>query len=83
VDDAGKIVREAKVASELEALLQVLRNTIYRFKRVGLICSAGVCRVHSITSSARASRLRLRVGDQLEFLLGGTADRRASERFNP
>jgi transposase len=36
VDDAGKIVREAKVASELEALLQVLRNTIYRFKRVGL-----------------------------------------------
>ena len=36
VDDAGKIVREARVASELEALLQVLTNTIYRFKRVGL-----------------------------------------------
>src|SRR6201985_3666780 len=36
VDDAGKIVREARVASELEALLQVLRNTIYRLKRVGL-----------------------------------------------
>jgi transposase len=36
VDDAGKIVREAKVASELEALLQVLGNSIYRFKRVGL-----------------------------------------------
>ena len=36
VDDAGKIVREAKVASEPEALLQVLGNTIYRFKRVGL-----------------------------------------------
>jgi transposase len=36
VDDAGKIVREAKVASEPEALLQVLTNTIYRFKRVGL-----------------------------------------------
>jgi len=34
VDDAGKIVREARVASEPEALLQVL--TIYRFKRVGL-----------------------------------------------
>jgi hypothetical protein len=29
VDDAGKIVREARVASEPEALLQVL--TIYRF----------------------------------------------------
>jgi transposase len=36
VDDAGKIVREVKVASEPEALLQVLTNTIYRFKRVGL-----------------------------------------------
>ena len=34
VDDAGKIVREARVASEPEALLQVL--TIYRFQRVGL-----------------------------------------------
>src|SRR5260370_37928878 len=34
VDDAGKIVREARVASEPEALLQVL--TIYRFKRIGL-----------------------------------------------
>src|SRR5258707_10560328 len=36
VDDAGKIVREARVASEPEALLQVLTNTSYRFKRVGL-----------------------------------------------
>ena len=36
VDDAGKIVREARVASEPEALLQVLTNTIDRFKRVGL-----------------------------------------------
>jgi transposase len=32
----GKIVQEARVASEPEALLQVLTNTIYRFKRVGL-----------------------------------------------
>jgi transposase len=36
VDDAGKIVREARVASEPEALLQVLTNTFYRLKRVGL-----------------------------------------------
>src|SRR5262249_3084741 len=36
VDDAGKIVREARVASEPEALLQVLTNILYRFKRVGL-----------------------------------------------
>jgi len=36
VDDAGKIVRETRVASEPEALLQVLTSTIYRFQRVGL-----------------------------------------------
>src|SRR5262245_22362724 len=36
VDDAGKIVREARVASEREALLQVRTNILYRFKRVRL-----------------------------------------------
>jgi transposase len=36
VDDAGKIVREVRVASEPEALLQVLTNNTFRFKRVGL-----------------------------------------------
>ena len=36
MDDAGKIVREARAASEPEALLQVLTNTLYRLKRVGL-----------------------------------------------
>ena len=36
VDDAGKIVREVRVASEPEALLQVLANNTYRFKRIGL-----------------------------------------------
>src|SRR5260370_12603309 len=36
VDDTGRIVREVKVASEPEALLQVLGNPIYRFKRIGL-----------------------------------------------
>jgi transposase len=34
VDDAGRIVREVKVASEPEALLPVLTN--YHFKRIGL-----------------------------------------------
>jgi transposase len=34
--DADKIVREARVANEPAALLQVLTNTIDRFKRVGL-----------------------------------------------
>jgi len=36
VDEVGKIVREVKVASEPAALLAVLRNATYRFKRIGL-----------------------------------------------
>src|SRR5213596_934563 len=36
VDDAGKIVREVKVASEPGALLAVLTNSSYRLKRIGL-----------------------------------------------
>ena len=34
VDDTGKIVREVKVASEPEALLAVLKNSAYHFKRL-------------------------------------------------
>src|SRR5712672_3160840 len=36
VDDTGRIVREVKVGSEPEALLKVLGNPAYRFKRIGL-----------------------------------------------
>ncbi len=36
VDGTGKIVREVKVASEPEALLPVLTNPSYHFKRIGL-----------------------------------------------
>ena len=36
VDGTGRIVREVKVASEPEALLHVLINPIYQFKRIGL-----------------------------------------------
>ena len=36
VDDTGRILREVKVTSDPEALLQVLRNPAYRFKRIGL-----------------------------------------------
>ena len=36
VDSTGKIVREVKVASEPEALLAVLTNPAYHFKRIGL-----------------------------------------------
>jgi hypothetical protein len=35
VDDTGKIVREVRVASEPEALLAVLTNPAYHFKRIG------------------------------------------------
>ena len=36
VDETGKIIREAKVASEPEALLAVLANRAYHLKRIGL-----------------------------------------------
>src|SRR5260370_17975783 len=36
VDDTGRIVREVKAASEPQALLKVLGNPAYRFKRIGL-----------------------------------------------
>ena len=36
VDDTGRIMKEVKVASEPEALLKVLENPAYRFKRIGL-----------------------------------------------
>ena len=36
VDNTGRIVREVKVPSEPEALLVVLKNPAYHFKRIGL-----------------------------------------------
>ena len=36
VDEMGRIVRETKVASEPDALLAVLKNPSYHFKRIGL-----------------------------------------------
>jgi transposase len=36
LDDAGKILKEVKVASEPQALLEVLGNPAYHFKRIGL-----------------------------------------------
>src|SRR6516225_3780218 len=36
VDETGRIVREVKVGSEPAALLAVLKNPAYRFKRIGL-----------------------------------------------
>src|ERR1035441_7721579 len=71
VDDTGRIVWEVKVASEPEALLKVLGNSIYRFKRIGLeagplsqwlfnaIAEAGlpvVCRSEEHTSELQSLR---------------------------
>jgi hypothetical protein len=36
LDEMGKVVREVKVASEPEALVVVLKNFAYQFKRIGL-----------------------------------------------
>ena len=36
VDDTGRIVREVKIGSEPDALLQELTNLAYHFKRIGL-----------------------------------------------
>jgi transposase len=36
VDDMGRVIREAKVASEPDALLAVLKSPTYHFKRIGL-----------------------------------------------
>ena len=41
VDDTGRIIREVKVLSEPDALLMVLKNPVYHFKRIGL--EAGRC----------------------------------------
>ena len=58
VDDTGKIVREVKVASEPEALLAVLKNPAYHFKRIGL--EAGPSSVAMAVQCSRRSRV---VGD--------------------
>jgi hypothetical protein len=52
VDDTGKITREVRVASEPDALLAVLRNPAYRFKRIGLECRNG-CSVRSLKPICR------------------------------
>ena len=54
VDDTGKIVREVKVASEPDALLTVLTNPAYRFKRIGFGSWTAIAMV---VQRARRSRL--------------------------
>ncbi len=52
VDDTGRIVKEVKVASEPAALLKVLGNPTYRFKRIGL--EAGAVIAMAIQRSRRS-----------------------------
>jgi transposase len=55
VDDTGKIAREVKVASGTDALLAVLMNPAYCFKRVGL--EAGPLSQWLFSALAEAARL--------------------------
>ena len=58
VDDTGKIVREVKEASEPEALLAVLKNPAYHFKRIGLEAgplSQWLFSAHDFTADAGAT----------------------------
>jgi hypothetical protein len=63
LDDAGKIVKEVKVASEPEALLKLLGNPTPRLRgpRCGIVASrqgedsAGYCRAKGAWSSQPAS----------------------------
>jgi hypothetical protein len=58
VDDTGRIVREVKVASEPEALRQVLKNPAYHFKRIGL--EAGPLSQWLFSALAEADIARIR-----------------------
>jgi hypothetical protein len=57
VDDTGRIVREVKVASEPEALLQVLGNPIHHFKWIGL--EAGPRSTHQPPQGLNRQRVSL------------------------
>ena len=52
LDDTGKILKEVKVLSEPQALLKVLGNPAYRFKRIGL--EAGATIAMAIQRSGRS-----------------------------
>ncbi len=84
VDDMGRIVREVKVASEPEALLTVLANPAYHFKRIGLEAGPGdqvYCDI--VHSSERIATTKSSVGVELDCLnaaLSNVRARRADRR---
>jgi transposase len=55
VDDTGRIVREVKAASEPQALLKVLGNPTYRFKRIGLMSDIAPCPFRATNGLMRRS----------------------------
>jgi transposase len=57
VDDSGRIVREVRVASEPEALLPVLTNPAYHFKRIGLEAGPLSQRLYSALAEASTTVL--------------------------
>ena len=57
-DDAGKIVREVKVASEPEGLLVVLKYPAYHFKRIGLEAGPLSQRLFSVSPTQDRRDLR-------------------------
>jgi hypothetical protein len=63
VDDTGRTVREVKVASEPEALLQVLKNPAYHFKRIGL--EAGPMSQWLFSALAEANIRQLKVKNRV------------------
>ena len=65
VDETGKIVREMKLASEPDALVAVLKNPSYRFKRIGL--EAGLPQIQVRRGGVWADVLQVSIGrDRLE-----------------
>jgi hypothetical protein len=53
LDDTGRMVREVKVASEPEALVKILVNPAYRFKRIGLEADIAQCGRHVRATNRR------------------------------
>ena len=78
VDDTGKIVREVKVPSEPEALLAVLKNPAYNFKRIGL--EAGPLSQWLFGALAEAE-LPVVCVETRQMLVVGCSSRSASSRF--
>jgi predicted NBD/HSP70 family sugar kinase len=72
LDDAGKIVKEVKVASEPHALLKVLENRQRDVKRCVLtsLGSSGITLVPASRSRMRSSRVSMAAGSSSRSIDG-------------